>query len=59
MKILTTKTQREIERYRNIIYKYLRENPTDNLEELSNAVEALVDISCECGVWSNPSSWGT
>lgn len=59
MKILTTRIQREIERNRDIIYQYIRDNSTENIAELEKAVEALANISCDCGIWSNPFSFGS
>ena len=56
MKILTNKTKKSIEKNRDIIYDYIRNHPIENPKEMEKAVEALVDISCDCGVWSSPSS---
>nr|DAH03595.1 MAG TPA: hypothetical protein [Caudoviricetes sp.] len=54
MKVLTTKKQRDIEYKRDIIFDYIRNNIGDNVKSMSDAVEALADISCNCGIWSNP-----
>ena len=56
MKIITKKIQNKIEKNRDIIYDYIRNNPIDNSKEMSDAVEALCDISCDCGIWSIPQS---
>ena len=56
MKIITKKIQREIEKNRDIIYDYIRRYPIDNPKEMSDVVEALCNISCDCGIWSSPSS---
>ena len=56
MKIITKKIQREIEKNRDIIYDYIRSHPIDNPKEMSDVVEALCNISCDCGIWSSPSS---
>lgn len=54
MKILTSKKQRQIEKNRDIIYCYIRNNVGDDHQQMGEAIEALADISCDCGVWSNP-----
>ena len=56
MKIITKKIQKEIEKNRNVIYNYIRNHPIDNPKEMSDAVEALCDISCNCGIWNSPPS---
>ena len=58
MKILTTKQQKQIEKNRDIIFKYIRSNPTNDVIGMGDAIEALADLSCECGVWSNPADIG-
>ncbi|MCD7724900.1 MAG: hypothetical protein LUI12_05020 [Clostridiales bacterium] len=56
MKILTQKTQEEIRKCRNVIYGYLRSSfpPVEKLDEFEKAVEALAEISCDCGLWDKP-----
>ena len=59
MKIITKKTQKSIEKNRDIIYEYIRNNSADNPEGMissSDAILALCDIACDCGIWSTPSS---
>ena len=56
MKIITKKIQKEIEKNRNVIYDYIRNHPIDNPKEMSDAVKALCDISCNCGIWNSPLS---
>ena len=53
MWFLTKKKQREIEKCRNTIYKYISSHP-ENVKEATKAIEALCDISCDCGIWSSP-----
>ena len=45
-----------IEKNRDIIYDYIRNHPIDNPKEMSDVVEALCNISCDCGIWSIPQS---
>ena len=56
MKIITKKIQNKIEKNRDIIYDYIRNHPIDDSKEMSDAVEDLCNISCNCGIWSSPSS---
>ena len=56
MKIITKKIQKEIEKNRNVIYDYIRNHPIDNPKEMPDAVEALCDISFNCGIWNSPPS---
>ena len=56
MKIITKKIQNKIEKNRDIIYDYIKNHPIDDSKEMSDVVEALCDISCDCGIWSIPQS---
>ena len=56
MRIITKKIQNKIEKTRDIIYDYIRNHPIDDSKEMSDAVEALCDISFDCGIWSIPQS---
>lgn len=56
MKIITKKKQNKIKKNRDVIYDYIRKHPIDNPKEMSDAVEALCDISCDCGIWNSPQS---
>ena len=56
MKIITKKIQNKIEKNRDIIYDYIKNHPIDDSKEMSDAVEALCDISCDCGMLHIPQS---
>ena len=56
MKIITKKIQNKIEKNRDVIYDYIRNHTIDNPKEMSDVVEALCNISCDCGIWSSPTS---
>ena len=56
MRIITKKIQNKIEKNRDIIYDYIRNHPIDDSKEMSDVVEALCNISCDCGIWSSPTS---
>ena len=56
MRIITKKIQNKIEKNRDIIYDYIKNHPIDDSKEMSDVVEALCDISCDCGIWSIPQS---
>ena len=58
VKILTKNAQKMIEKNRDTIYKYMRNSDCGDVKEFEAAVEALADISFECGVWNNPADFG-
>jgi hypothetical protein len=52
--ILTKKKQKEIERKRNAIFRFIVTHPTNDVYEMSKAIDSLQDICWKCGVCSFP-----
>lgn len=51
MVILTKKKQKDIERCRDIIFDYIKKHPIEDAKEMSDAIEALCDMSFTYGIW--------
>lgn len=52
MKILTPKKQKAIKKNRNVIYECILNNPKDDTGEIERVIEALADLSFDCGIWN-------
>lgn len=54
MKLLTENEVKKIEKDRDTIYEYIRDKYKNDAVGMGAAIEALAEISCICGINSNP-----